>query len=383
MDNREAYIVLNSLPEIGPLRVNQLLQCFGEPTAVLSARRDDLLRVSGIGVHAAATITSWRQHCDLKQELELCRRAGVTIVTREDPFYPPLLREIHDPPLCLYVRGCREVLARKGSIAIVGSRRTTRYGVKMAETLASAASLAGWQVVSGLARGIDTVAHEATLRTKGCTVAVIGSGLGRIYPQENIDLARRISATGAVISEFPMHWAPAKRTFPMRNRLIAGMTRGTLVVEAGTRSGSLITAGQAADQNRLVFAVPGRVDSPQSRGCHDLVKQGAKLVETFQDVLDEFTMLPGFYKNARSAEHSSETKETEKPIANDLTLTTLETKLLDLIGTDELNIDELVVDAAEPASVVLRSLLQLEMRRLVRQLPGKRVIRTDQAVVTG
>lgn len=383
METREAYIVLNSLPDIGPLRVNQLLQCYDGPAAVLKARRDDLLRVPGIGACAASAIVDWKQHCDLQQELTLCKKAGVTLITRDDACYPPLLREIHDPPLCLYVRGCPEVLARNTSLAIVGSRRTTRYGMQTAEHLAAAASLAGWQVVSGLARGIDTIAHEATLRTNGCTVAVIGSGLGRIYPQENVDLARRISVAGAVLSEFPMNCAPAKRSFPMRNRLIAGMTRGTLVVEAGTRSGSLITARQAADQNRIVFAVPGRIDSPQSKGCHDLIKQGAKLVESFQDVLDEFVMLPGFYNKAQPAELSSGNDSEQKSIAADLTLSTLEATLLDLIGDDELSIDQLVVEAGESARVVLSSLLQLEMRRLVRQLPGKRVARADHSARAG
>jgi DNA processing protein len=375
---KDAYIVLNALPEVGPLRVAQLLQFFPGVMAILEARQEELLRVAGIGVKTARAITTWQEQVDAEREQELAARAGAFILTRVDEDYPPLLREIHDPPLCVYVRGNREVLRQSAcSLAIVGSRRTSQYGVMMAEQLASAAALAGWTVVSGLARGIDTVAHQAVVRLRKRTVAVIGSGLGRIYPQENIELARSICQDGAVVSEFPMLYAPSKHAFPMRNRIIAGMTRGTIVVEAGHKSGSLITANQAADENRLVFAVPGRADSPQSRGCHALIKDGARLVETFQDVLDELTMLPGFTPLTRphAGEPAVVSAGTGLPPLSDT-----EQQIMTALATDELGMDQLVHVTGLTAAEVLRTVFQLEMKRLVRQLPGKRVARAASFV---
>ena len=200
MDRRTAYIILNLLPGVGPLRVHQLLTLLGSPEAILATSAGALAGVPGIGGKLADTLSGWRRRCDPDKELELTERAGVTLITREDDAYPALLREIHDPPLCLYVRGDCSALSRlRGGIAMVGSRRTTLYGVSMAETLAAAAAYAGWAVVSGLARGIDTVVHESVLNAGGCTVAVIGSGLGRIYPQENIGLARRIAESGGAV----------------------------------------------------------------------------------------------------------------------------------------------------------------------------------------
>ena len=376
MTERDAYIILNALPEIGPLRVAQLLQVFPDVTAILRAGRAELTRIPGIGGKTADAVLSWPRGIDVEQEKALAERAGVAIITRDDDNYPPLLREIHDPPLCLYVRGQVQVLRESAaSLAMVGSRRTTSYGVSMAGNLAAAAALAGWTVVSGLARGIDTVVHETVVRLQRRTVAVIGSGLGRIYPQENIELARSICRDGAVISEFPMQYAPAKHAFPMRNRIIAGMTRGTVVVEAGTKSGSLITAAQAADENRLVFAVPGRADSPQSRGCHCLIKEGARLVESFQDVLEELNMLPGLYPAAGSA--GSGGGGVAGPPLNEA-----EQLILDALGPEERELDELVRATGLAPAEVLRSIFQLELKNRVKQLPGKRVTATGTAVLS-
>ena len=389
MQPREAYIILNYLPAVGPVRVAELLTFFETPAAILAASRRELTRIRGIGEKVADTIVNWQKLCDLQAELDLTQQAGVQLVTPLDDAYPPLLREIHDPPLALYLRGDPEALRQtQAAIAIVGSRHTTAYGVHMAEELAGAAALAGWTVVSGLARGIDTVAHEAVVRLGGRTVAVIGSGLGRLYPQENIELARRIAEKGAVISEFPMNYAPNKHTFPMRNRIISGMTRGTLVVEAGTKSGSLITAGQAADQNRLVFAVPGRADSPQSRGCHGLIKEGAKLVETFQDVLEEFNVLPGFERITLPAATPASGEEADAGDGETATpagpgLNDLERRIFDSLEGGERTIDDVVVASQGSGPDVLRALFNLEMRRLVRQLPGKRVMRVSGAAVAG
>jgi len=385
LDNADAYLILNLLPGIGPLRVTQLLTLFGAPGAVLQAKAGELARVPGIGSRLAGTISNWRDHCDPQRERELAREGGVEVLTRDDDAYPSLLREIHDPPLCLYVRGDVGALRDlRSAIAVVGSRRTTSYGVRMAENLAAAAGMAGWAVVSGLARGIDTAAHEAALRIGGRTIAVLGSGLAQVYPQENIDLARRIAAAdGAVVSELPMLYRPDKRTFPMRNRIISGMTRGCVVVEAGSRSGALITASQALDQNRLVFAVPGRVDSPQSKGCHALIKEGAKLVESFQDVLEEFVTFPGLLESRGAPSPCGDERRKTREIATaDLQLSDLERKLLTFLDDGEVAIDELVVQMREPPARILGALVTLEMRHLVRQLPGKRVVKNAD-VVTG
>jgi DNA processing protein len=383
LDNREAYLVLSLLPGIGPVRVNQLLTLFGEPRAILAAKPAELARVPGIGGALAEVLSNWSRHCDLAQELRALEQAGVRFVCRDDEDYPPLLRQIHDPPLGLYVRGNASLFrGLQAAIAVVGSRHTTHYGVAVAENLAAAAAVAGWTVVSGLAQGIDAAAHLATLDAHGVTVAVLGSGLGHIYPQENVPLARRIAAEGgAVVSEFPMPFRPDKRTFPMRNRIISGMCRGCLVVEAGDRSGSLITANQALDQNRQVFAVPGRIDSAQSRGCHRLIKEGAKLVETFQDVLEEFVTLPGLQAACQLAEPVRESGPRQTEIrVTDLQLSDLERKIISFLGDQEAAIDAVVAGAGEPPAKVLGALVALEMRRLVRQLPGKRVVRHGAAI---
>jgi DNA processing protein len=386
MDNREAWIVLNSISGIGPVRASQLLSIFGEPRRVLAAPEKELAQVSGIGEVLAPAIAGWRKTVDLKGELELAHRAGVCIITRDDPEYPERLRDIHDPPLCLYVRGdAPAVFGRlRQSLAIVGSRHTTTYGVGMAQNLASAASLAGWVVVSGLARGIDTVAHQAAVATKGCTIAVLGSGLAHLYPQENTGLARAIvEAGGALVSEFPMRFPPDRRAFPMRNRIISGLTAGTLVVEAGIQSGSLITAAQALEQGRAVFAVPGRVDSPQSRGCHALLKDGAALVENFADILAELETLPGLRPPRKlrlpagaggDAEADGAESATPAPEEDFGALTELERKLVGHVRHEgECAIDSLIAGIGEPAHKVLSALVALEMRRVLTQLPGKRV----------
>lgn len=374
MDDRLAYVALNAIPDIGPVRVKAMLTIFGTPTAILAARKRDLQQVNGVGELIARAVADWRETTDPDAEMNMAERAGVKIITLADADYPALLKEIHDPPLCLYVRGDVSALhAARSSIAIVGSRHTTSYGVRVAETLAGSAALSGWIVFSGLARGIDTASHDATLRMGGRTVAVIGSGLGRIHPQGNIDLARRIAASGAVVSEFPMHFPPSKRTFPMRNRIISGLTLGTVVVQAGFRSGSLITAAQALDQNRAVFAVPGPIDCPQSRGCHALIKQGtAKLVETFQDILEEFSFLPGLTPGLEVREAGKSRRELASA---SLTLSESEAKLLALLGNGEIALDELVADSGLGAAEVLGAVFTLELKGIARQLPGRRVVR--------
>jgi len=250
MTRREAFIALNLLPEIGPGRMRLLLQCFPEPQEALGAPLERLLRVPRLGENCARVLHDWEHYCDLANEERRAQQAGVSIVAYEDLSYPAQLKDIHDPPICLYVRGDLLTLQRSlESLAMVGSRQVTQYGAVTARQLATDIARAGWVVVSGLARGIDTICHTATLDAQGKTIAVLGSGLEYIYPPENLDLARRIVASGGVLlSEFALGTRPDRHNFPMRNRIISGLTRGTVVVEAGLQSGSLITVAQVSAQ---------------------------------------------------------------------------------------------------------------------------------------
>ncbi|MDD4097316.1 MAG: DNA-processing protein DprA [Lentisphaeria bacterium] len=375
MDHRTALLILNMLPGIGPGRKRQLVECFGSAENALAAAEHELRLAPGIGPRLAPILREWEKHCDPEAERKLAHQAGVVIVTDEDDTYPPLLKEIHDPPICLYVTGDPQALKDSaGAIAIVGTRHSTFYGLRMADALATGAAQAGWPVVSGLARGIDTAAHEASLRAGGQTIAVIGSGLACLYPRENTGLALRIAQQrGAVISEFPMLFRPDRRSFPMRNRIISGITRGTIVVEAGTQSGSLITAAQALEQNRNVFAVPGQADTPHARGCHALIKDGAKLIENFQDVIDDFTLLPLDRAGANAGDSGNSPANTARDDAL-AHLQGLELKLWQLVKNGEVYVDDLIAAADEETSSVLAALLTLELKRLVKQLPGKRIV---------
>ena len=249
---------------VGPARLAALTAACGSPSAVLERSAAELHSIPGIGEALAAKIASWREHIDLAAELDLAERGGVRILVQADPEYPSILKEIHDAPICLYVRGTLPDLD-SASIAIVGSRRMTAYGRTMAKHLSESAVYAGWTVVSGLAYGIDAIAHQAALDAGGKTIAVLGGGLARVQPQDHLPLAREIAQSGAVVSEYPMEFPPNRRSFPMRNRIISGLSRATLVVEAGIGSGALITAAAAIEQGRSVFSVPGGSDKiPQA-----------------------------------------------------------------------------------------------------------------------
>ncbi len=369
MTDREAYIILNMISGVGPIRLSRLCEKFGSPSAVLSAKRNEISSVDGIGPTLAEEISKWRTQTDLDAELKLVDKAGVSIITRGDTGYPSRLAELPDAPLCLYVRGNADAL-NGNLIGIVGSRRITNYGRRMSDYLSSSAAYAGWTVVSGLAFGTDAVAHEAAMNAKGLTVAALGGGLARIFPQDHIPLARRIvESNGALISEFPMEFPPNKRSFPMRNRVISGLSLGTIVIEAGTTSGALITAKFALEQGRAVFAVPGEADNPQARGCNRLIKDGAKLVESFDDVLDDFEFLPGVVKKEERS--SAQERGGVEKSKEDLKLDEDEAKILALLEEGERSADSLAIGSGIPAGRLLALLMKMEMKKIIVQNPGK------------
>lgn len=359
-------VCLTMVPGVGPLTSRALLDRFKTATKVLQAPIASLREVAGVGPRLAARIARARRDLDPAAELELCRRHGVELVPLGHAHYPPPLLTIPDPPLLLYQQGTYEP-GDQIAVALVGSRRSTPYGVRVAERLASSLARVGVVVVSGLARGVDAAAHRGAIKGGGRTIAVLANGLAQIYPPEHTDLARQIAGSGALLSEMPMTQQPLAGLFPQRNRLISGLSLGVVVVEATPRSGSLVTARHATEQNRDVFAVPGPVDSLSSQGCHRLLRDGAKLVETVDDILEEIGPLA----------HEVRPTEASTPIRNavELTLSEHERALLGRLGDVPTSIDELILQTGLTAAQVMATLSVLEMRRLVRRLSGQQFIR--------
>ncbi len=362
MTETEAFVALNMLPGLGPVRIRALLARLGGPCQILGARRADFSGIEGVGSVVLRTLLDWEKHADVAAELERARKAGVRVITLRDPEYPETLRQIHDPPTVLYCLGGLEP-RDKTALGVVGTRKPTAYGESCAKKLSYQLAYAGITVVSGLARGVDTLAHQAALAAHGRTVAVIGSGLSAIYPSENIPLAEKIAMSGAVLSEFPMTTVADRQSFPMRNRIVSGMSFGILVIEAAVRSGALITASQAGDQGRSLYAVPGRMDSLQSGGTNRLIQQGAKLVLSAQDILDDLGLL--FPKEP----------DLEKPAAPP-SLGEIERRVFDALGDEETLMDTLVERTGLPTQEVSSTLLALEIRKLVKPVSGGRFVKT-------
>jgi DNA processing protein len=368
MDSREAFITLNMVEHVGPVRARLLLEHFGDAPKILAASKSALLRVRNIGEETAEAISTWEKSVDLAGELKRISEFGCHVLISADENYPALLREIYDPPLVLYVKGALTA-KDKNAVAMVGSRQTTHYGIETARKLAYQLAYIGVTVVSGGARGIDTAAHQGALAAKGRTVAVLGTGINLIFPTENAELFQRISENGAVITQFPFNRPADKQSFPIRNRIVAGMTLGTVIVEADLHSGALITANMAVENGRQVFAVPGRIDSPRSKGCHDLIKKGAKLCEGAEDILSEFEYL--FPASNRPAAPN------ETGVLPALELSENENLVYDVLSNEESSIDEVIRRSGLPSSAVSVALLSLEMKRAVRQLPGKLFVKNS------
>jgi DNA processing protein len=356
------WFYLKSVAGIGNHLYKRLIDRFHSPEIVFRSAPQQLLEVEGISTRQAAAILSYKPADRIKAELDQVRQKGYKIITLNDPVYPALLREIPDPPPLLYICGTLNGLEK--NIAVVGSRNATAYGISATQRLCADLAAFDMTIVSGMAIGIDTAAHQGALAVKGKTIAVLGSGLNKIYPSENVNLFRRIAENGAVISEFTLDTEPEAHNFPIRNRIISGMSMGTVVVEATRKSGSLITARLAAEQNREVFAVPGSIQSFKSTGTHTLIKQGAKLVENAQDVLEElaaFIDAPLQFQDRDSGHTATSTS---------------------LLPPDELAVYKVLSPYPEHIDMIVRKtriepgkllglLLQLELKGMVHQLPGK------------
>lgn len=367
MNPREALVALNMIPHVGPVRLRQLLERFGDPVSVLTAKKSALLAVNGISEVTAEAIATSESTVDLSGELKRIADFDCQIVTQADENYPELLRQIYDPPIVLYVKGTLSP-RDKNSVAMVGSRMTTSYGLNTARKLAYQLAYMGITVVSGGARGIDTAAHQGALSAKGRTIAVLGTGINQVFPAENGPLFEKIISNGALITQFPFNRPADKQSFPIRNRIVAGMTLGTVVVEANLSSGALITANFAVEYGRQVFAVPGPIDSPRSKGCHDLIKKGAKLCEGVEDIVTEFEYL--FPTSNKPPGGGAQLPG--------LTLTENEKLVYEALGAEELFTDDVIAKTGLPASTVSVALLTLEMKKLVKQMPGKVFVRFNR-----
>lgn len=360
MNEEDALLALHLVPNLGPVRIRNLIAQFGSATQALHREEDNLQRIPGIGPEVARGITHAAQNGEWEAERRRMLSIGAWILTDQNPLYPRVLKQLPNAPILLQVLGTISGTDQQ-AIGIVGSRQCTFYGTECAKRFGYQLAYGGLSVVSGLARGIDTAAHLGALAAHGRTIAVIGSGLGELYPPENRLLAERIAKQGAVVSEFPMGFPPTPQTFPYRNRVVAGWCKGLLVVEAGIKSGALITANLAMEQGRQVYAIPGPIDRASSAGTNRLIQQGAKLVTGTEDILEDLQELfPNLRNGSRASNENPETLPSPQ-----------EALLLDALQGTDRGIDELVECTGLAAAQVGAALLSLELKRQVKSLPGQ------------
>ncbi len=372
LHQKRYWIALNLLPELGPRRVQALLRSFESPREIFEAPPERIAEIPELKRFASR----WPRMCrealhEAEAELSRLKEHKLSALTLADPDYPKPLRALDDPPPVLYVRGTyesRDELA----IAIVGTRRPSSYGRRVAERLARELGAMGFTIVSGLARGIDTAAHRGALKAGARTIAVLGGGFAHFYPQENRRLGDEIAGSGAVLSEFPVELPPDRWTFPRRNRVISGLSRGTIVVEAPERSGALITARLALEQGREVFAVPGPITQETSAGVHKLIQQGAKLITDVDDVLEEFADLKRTLSARRGAAAPAPAMAGRPQPQSQPQLSPLEQGVLNALEFDPLHFNDVVERTRLSPSEVSLALLQLVMKGLVEELEGKR-----------
>ncbi|MEN8232459.1 MAG: DNA-processing protein DprA [Thermodesulfobacteriota bacterium] len=366
MKQIQSWLALHLVPGIGPVTCFKLVAHFGSPEKVLSAGSSDLASATSLRQETlTALFGEGRQQLEdlVKKEIERAEEKNITIIPFDDPLYPDLLKKIYDPPVVLYVKGNPEVLNCRG-LGIVGSRASTVYGRSVAEQMANNLSRQGFTIISGMALGIDTAAHSGALAAEGKTVAVLGCGLDIVYPPGNRNLYEQITSAGAVVSEYPLGTKPDSFRFPARNRIISGMSLGIVVVEAAKRSGSLITASHALEQGREVFAVPGRIDSVKSAGTHTLLQQGAKLVHSINDIVEEFSVVALQPKTADTGGEDDEQVFLENLSPN-------EAEMFGFIETYPRSFDEIVKESGFSAQQTNELLLLLELKGMVQALPGK------------
>jgi DNA processing protein len=372
----EHWLRLIRTEGVGPVLFRRLLEHFGSFDRIFGASAADLCHVEGIGYRTAERIARTRLQFDAEREIGLAEEHGVCILHWEDPSYPPALKAIDDPPPVLYVKG---TLQRSDSLAlaVVGSRHCTHYGVEQAERFSHLLASAGLTIVSGLARGIDSAAHRGALSARGRTIAVQGCGLAHCFPAENRKLFEMISEQGAVLSELPMGYEPLSENFPGRNRIIAGLSMGVLVVEAAPRSGALITAKAALAYNREVMAVPGRIDSPTSKGTHELLKQGARLADSVEEIMDALGVV-GKSLRGHVSDHARRCAEQmEMPLfdMSELNLSDCEQSILRVLGKEPSHIEQIIAAADLPAAQIHSAVITLQLKGLVKQLPGSVFVR--------
>jgi DNA processing protein len=359
MKEDKYWVGLSMIKGLGPINIRNLLDYFKTPRSIWFAARKELKMVKNIGQVRAETIVKVRNNINLTQEMEKLRENNIKYVLLKNKDYPQMLKNIYDPPPILYYKG--KDIFQETSLALIGSRRSTSYGRKTAKKISYKLSQKGFVVVSGMARGIDSYGHRGALQASGRTIAVLGSGFNYIYPPENRKLCEQIQDEGAVISEFAPDTKPVAGNFPRRNRIISGLSRGVIVVEAAQRSGSLITANQALEQGREVFAVPGNIDRTQSQGTNNLIREGAKIVTKVEDVLEELFL----YQEVENDKMRSLYPELNKS----------EEKIVNIFKHEpELSIDQIVSLCEFKVSRVNRILLKLELKGIVEQQPGKKYV---------
>jgi DNA processing protein len=368
MQERLAYIVLNMIEGLGPVSVRRLIDCLGSPKAILEADREALTEARGVGEKLALKIITQRDSIDPEAEIDKAADSGARIITLIDDEYPDVLKTIHNPPLVLYIKG-HFLPEDKKAIGIVGSRATSHYGLSVADRLAFQLGQIGFTVVSGLARGTDTAAHRGALKSKGRTIAVLGGAIDCLYPPENAELAEQIAKQGAVISEYAMGRQADRMTFPYRNRIISGLSMGVLLIESDTKGGSMHTADAAIEQGRTVFALPGRIDTPGAKGPHLLIKNGAKLVQSVDDILEEYEFLI-----PPSELDAPESAPSARP---DVPLTDAESKIVDVLWKEPADVDSLARAVGMKSHELSGLLLGLEMKRVIKTLPGRMVELAD------
>ena len=364
-DKKIAWLSLYLIPGLGNTVLKRLIEKLGDPEAVFEADLAELMNVEGLRRDIAKKIMNRSLSTEAEEELRNAEKCHARIIAYTDPSYPVFLREIYNPPILLYAKG-REIPLAQTFVGVVGSRNPTHYGRKASETIAFGLASRGAGVVSGLAKGIDSAAHRGCLRGNGFTIAVVGTGIDVVYPASNKELFKQIEANGVIVSEFPIGTHPEPKNFPIRNRIISGLSRGTVVVEATRNSGSLITASLALDQGRDVFAVPGSIDSFKSTGTHFLIKQGAKLIENADDILDEF----GFA--GKGTVGRGIPGDTGAP---DRDMDEFEKKVYEIIGDYPMHMDNIVRLGKMEVGKVAGILMKMELEGTVKQLPGKMFVR--------